>query len=73
MLDRQNLGDCAAGGVADDMGTLDAQRVEQTDDIGRHPFDRVPDARLIALPDPAVVEGYDFVSLAECRDLVLPK
>ena len=73
MLDRQNLGDCASGGVTDDVGTLDPQRVEQPDNIGRHPLDRIPDPRLIALSDASVIEGYNFVPLGECRDLILPK
>ena len=73
MLDRQNLCNCTAGGVANDMGTLDAERVQETNDIGRHPFDRVPEPGLITLSDTAVVEGYDFEPLAKCRDLILPK
>src|SRR5262249_22769462 len=72
MLDRQNLGDRASRGVTDHMGTLDPQRIEQTDNIGRHSVDRIPDPRLIALSDTPVVEGYNFVALGECRDLILP-
>src|SRR5438309_6828238 len=73
MVDRQDLGDRSAGRMSDDMGTLDPQRIHQADNVGRHPLDGIPDPRLIALPDAAMIERHDLEPLRKSRYLVLPK
>ena len=73
MLDREDLGNGPAGRMADDMGPLDLERIHQSDHIGRHAIDCEAAARRVALPDPAMVMGYDVELAREGRRLVLPE
>ncbi len=73
VLDRQDLGDRAAGRMADDMGALDFEGVHQPNHIGRHAVDGKAAARQIALPDAAMVVGDDVEILGEGSDLILPE
>ena len=73
MLVREDLRDGTAGRMADDVGALDLQRIHQADHIGRHAVDRKAAARRVALPDAAMIMGYDVELARESRDLLLPK
>ena len=59
MADRQLLGDCAAVGVADDVGFLDADCIKHAcSDIRQHRH-RVWNEGSFARPDPGAVKGND--------------
>ena len=73
MFDRQDLRDCPACRMPDDVRALDAQGVHQTEHVGRQPLDRPPEPRLIALPDSAVIKGDYLEPPGKSGDLILPK
>ena len=73
MLDREHLSDGPAGGVADEVRGLDAQRVHQLDDVAGHLLDGVRDARVGALAGaPVIVDDGPEVA-PEVRDLGSPE
>ena len=59
--------------MSDDMAALDAQRVHQSDDIDRHPLDRIADPAWIALSEAAMVKSDDLEPLSESSDLIVPE
>jgi hypothetical protein len=60
MADRQLLGYCAAVGVADDVGFLDADCVEDPGSNIRQHRHRVGNDWSLARADPGTVEGNDI-------------
>jgi len=70
---RQLLGDHSAHRHADDMDSLDAERVQQARSVVGHLLDRVRPGRLGAAADATVVEHDRAVALGEVGDLVEPR
>ena len=73
MFDGENLRNRATSRVADDVRSFQLQRVHQFDDIGGHAIDGVGDARMIALPDPAVIMHDHLEAFSEDGNLLAPK
>jgi hypothetical protein len=61
----------ATEAVADEVGALDAERVEEPDELG-DPLVHAVGARLVAEPEPGHVGGEDAVRRAERRDREAP-
>jgi hypothetical protein len=59
--------------MSHDMAALDSQRIHQSDDIDRHPLDRIADPAWIALSKAAMIKSDDFELLSERSDLILPE
>src|SRR5271169_4663425 len=73
MLDRERLGNCAAGRVAQHMGAFDLEPVHQRDRIAGHPVDSIATANGIALADPTTIVRDDLVTPGKRGDLLVPK
>ena len=73
VVDRHPHGDHPAERHADDMGALDAEAVEQRDDVAADVVDRVRPLRDRRPAVPARVDADDAEVLRECRDLGLPE
>ena len=65
MMEGEVLGNRAAGGMTNDRGPADFQRIHQAQNIGRHLGNRIGDNRFCAGPGATVVMGDDIEVLRQ--------